>query len=40
MDLLQANPDVDIVFAANDYMIMGAALAAKSLGRQLKLLGQ
>jgi len=39
MDLLQANPDVDTVFAANDYMIMGAALAAKSLGRQLKLLG-
>ena len=39
MDLLQANPDVDTLFAANDYMIMGAALAAKSLGRQLKLLG-
>ena len=33
MDLLQANPDVDTLFAANDYMIMGAALAAKSLGR-------
>jgi ribose transport system substrate-binding protein len=33
MDLLQANPDVNVVFAANDYMIMGAALAAKSLGR-------
>lgn len=40
MDLLQANPDVDVVFAANDYMIMGAALAAKSLGRSgLTLLG-
>jgi len=39
MDLLQANPDVDTLFAANDYMIMGAALAAKSLGRQVKLLG-
>jgi ribose transport system substrate-binding protein len=39
MDLLQANPDVDTLFAANDYMIMGAALAAKALGRQVKLLG-
>jgi len=40
MDLLQANQDVDVVFAANDYMIMGAALAAKSLGRSgLTLLG-
>jgi len=34
MDLLQANPDVDVIFAANDYMIMGAAVAAKSLGRK------
>lgn len=39
MDLLQANPDVDTLFAANDYMIMGAALAAKALGRDVKLLG-
>jgi ribose transport system substrate-binding protein len=40
MDLLQANPDVNVVFAANDYMIMGAALAAKSLGKSgLTLLG-
>jgi ribose transport system substrate-binding protein len=40
MDVLQANPDVDVVFAANDYMIMGAGLAAKSLGRSgLMLLG-
>jgi ribose transport system substrate-binding protein len=40
MDLLQANPDIDVLFAANDYMIMGAALAAKALGkRQLMLLG-
>ena len=40
MDLLQANPDVDVLFAANDYMIMGAALAAKALGRRdLTLLG-
>jgi ribose transport system substrate-binding protein len=40
MDLLQANPDVNVVFAANDYMIMGAAVAAKSLGnKDLILLG-
>ena len=40
MDLLQAHPDVNVIFAANDYMIMGAALAAKSLGkRDLMLLG-
>ncbi len=40
MDLLQANPDIDVLFAANDYMIMGAALAAKALGkRDLMLLG-
>ncbi len=34
MDLLQANPDVNVIFAANDYMIMGAAVAAKSLVRK------
>jgi ribose transport system substrate-binding protein len=39
MDLLQANPDVEVLFAANDYMIMGAAQAAKALGRKLMLLG-
>jgi ribose transport system substrate-binding protein len=40
MDLLQANPDVNVIFAANDYMIMGAAVAAKSLGKKdLVLLG-
>jgi ribose transport system substrate-binding protein len=40
MDLLQANPDVDVLFAANDYMIMGASLAAKSLSKSdLMLLG-
>ena len=40
MDLLQANPDIDVLFAANDYMIMGAALASKALGRRdLLLLG-
>ena len=40
MDLLQANPDVNVLFAANDYMIMGAAQAAKALGKSdLILLG-
>ena len=40
MDLLQAHPDVNIVFAANDYMIMGVAQAAKALGKtDLILLG-
>jgi len=40
MDLLAANPDANVVFAANDYMIMGAALAAKALGKSdLILLG-
>ena len=40
MDLLQANPDVSVVFAANDYMIMGVSQAAKALGkRNLTLLG-
>jgi len=40
MDLLQAHPEVKVVFAANDYMIMGMAQAAKSLGRtDIVLLG-
>jgi ribose transport system substrate-binding protein len=40
MDLLQAHPEIELIFAANDYMIMGAALAAKALGRtDLILLG-
>lgn len=40
MDLLQAHPQTNVVFAANDYMIMGAALAAKALGkREIMLLG-
>ena len=40
MDLPQASPDVDVVFAINDYMPMGAAPAAKSLGKgDLMLLG-
>jgi ribose transport system substrate-binding protein len=40
MDALQAHPEIEIIFAANDYMIMGAAMAAKALGRdKLILLG-
>jgi ribose transport system substrate-binding protein len=40
MDLLQAHPDLDMIFAANDYMIIGASYAAKALGRHdLVLLG-
>lgn len=33
MDILQAHPDLDMIFAANDYMIIGASFAAKALGR-------
>lgn len=33
MDVLQANPDLEVLFAANDYMAQGAALAAQELGR-------
>ncbi len=33
MDILQSHPDLDMVFAANDYMIIGASYAAKALGR-------
>jgi ribose transport system substrate-binding protein len=32
MDMLQAHPDIQLIFAANDYEIMGAAQAAKALG--------
>lgn len=40
MDILQAHPDLDMIFAANDYMLIGASLAAKALGRtDLVLLG-
>jgi ribose transport system substrate-binding protein len=34
MDLLQAHPDIKLIFAANDYEIMGAEKAASSLGRK------
>lgn len=33
MDMLQAHPEINIIFAANDYEILGAAQAAKALGR-------
>ena len=40
MDILQSHPDLDMVFAANDYMIIGASYAAKALGRRdLVLMG-
>ena len=40
MDILQSHPDLDVIFAANDYMIIGASLAAKALGRaDIALLG-
>jgi ribose transport system substrate-binding protein len=40
MDMLQAHPDIGLIFAANDYEIMGAELAAKALGKaDLILLG-
>jgi len=40
MDLLQANPQIQVIYASNDYMALGAALAAKALGREdLTILG-
>lgn len=40
MDILQSHPDLDVIFAANDYMIIGASFAAKALGRtDIALLG-
>lgn len=33
MDMLQAHPEINLIFAANDYEILGAAQAAKALGR-------
>ncbi len=40
MDMLQSNPDLDVLFAANDYMAIGATYAAKALGRSdLMILG-
>jgi ribose transport system substrate-binding protein len=39
MDMLQANPDIDMVFAANDYMAIGANAAAEDLDREIIILG-
>jgi ribose transport system substrate-binding protein len=40
MDILQSHPDLDVIFAANDYMAIGATFAAKALGlRDLIILG-
>ena len=40
MDILQAHPEINAIFAANDYMIIGASFAAKALGkRELILMG-
>jgi ribose transport system substrate-binding protein len=33
MDMLQAHPDIDMLFTANDYEALGAYQAAKALGR-------
>jgi ribose transport system substrate-binding protein len=38
MDMLQAHPEINMIFAANDYEIMGAAQAAKALHRNDLLL--
>ncbi|WFU45966.1 sugar ABC transporter substrate-binding protein (plasmid) [Bradyrhizobium sp. CB82] len=38
MDMLQAHPEIQLIFAANDYEILGAAQAAKALGRKDLLL--
>jgi ribose transport system substrate-binding protein len=39
MDMLQANPDIDMIFAANDYMAIGADQAADELDRDIIILG-
>lgn len=40
MDILQAHPNVNLIFAANDYMAIGASLAAKAAARtDLMILG-
>jgi ribose transport system substrate-binding protein len=33
MDMLQANPEIEVVITANDYISIGADLAAEALGR-------
>lgn len=40
MDLIQANPQVEVIYASNDYMALGAVLATKALGRDdISILG-
>jgi D-allose transport system substrate-binding protein len=41
LDLLQRQPDLDIIYAANDTMALGAAEAVRNLGRekQIKIIG-
>ena len=39
LNMLQAHPDIQLMFAANDYEVLGAAQAAKSLGKTPILLG-
>jgi len=40
MDMLQAHPEIELIFAANDYEIFGASMAAKALSKgDLILLG-
>lgn len=38
-NMLQANPDVQAIFAQNDEMALGAAQAAKSAGKQVLIVG-
>lgn len=37
--MLQANPDIEMVYASNDMMAAGALLAAKGAGKQVKIIG-
>jgi D-allose transport system substrate-binding protein len=41
LDVLQRHPDLDIIYAANDTMALGAAEAARNLGldKQIKIIG-
>lgn len=40
MDLIQANPGVEVIYASNDYMALGAVLATQALGRDdISILG-
>lgn len=38
-DMLQGNKEIDMIFAANDYMAIGANKAAQSLNREVIILG-